>query len=134
MGFLSRTWNVPLGVSTPFTCVPPLRCCEARIRAGRLLGSSRRLKHHTRFQKTMGCWSTTLGDETAWSPSFTSRLSSSFQRTTGLRYGTVTGAGAEVDARSAADLGLRDADVSPAVSSKDLCGIHEMTKGNSRER
>lgn len=65
------------------------------MRAGRSLGSSNLLKYHTRFQKTIGCWSTTLGEEIAWSPSFTSRLSSSFQRTRGLRYGTVTGAEAE---------------------------------------
>ncbi len=68
------------------------QCWEVRIRADRLLGSSSLLKYHTRFQKMMGCWSTTLEEEMAWSPSFTSRLSSSFHRTRGLRYGTVTGA------------------------------------------
>lgn len=70
---------------TGITWLSRLQCCEASIRAGRLLGKSSLLKYHTRFQKTIGCWSTTLGDEMAWSPSFTNRLSSSFHRTRGLR-------------------------------------------------
>ena len=70
-----------------------LQCSEERINPGKLLGKSRRLKYHTKFQKTIGWWSTKSATVIAWSPSFSNKLSSSFHTTKGLRYGTVTGSG-----------------------------------------
>lgn len=70
-----------------------LQCSEERINPGKLLGKSRRLKYHTRFQNTIGWWSTKSATVIAWSPSFSNKLSSSFHTTKGLRYGTVTGSG-----------------------------------------
>lgn len=70
-----------------------LQCSEERINPGKLLGKSSRLKYQTRFQKTIGWWSTKSATVIAWSPSFSNKLSSSFHTTKGLRYGTVIGSG-----------------------------------------
>lgn len=70
-----------------------LQCSEDSINPGKLLGKSRRRKYHTRFQNTMGWWSTKSGTVITWSPSFSNKLSSSFHTTRGLRYGTVMGSG-----------------------------------------
>lgn len=67
------------------TCSPPLQCSDVRISPGKLLGRSKRLKYHTRFQKMMGCWLMKEDVWITWSPSFSSKDSSSLRSTRGLK-------------------------------------------------
>lgn len=59
---------------------------ELNTKPGRILGRRRRWKYHRRFQKMMGWAAGNSGNANTSLPSFSTRDSSSFRSTRGLRY------------------------------------------------